>query len=131
VSDREIGSVTAFAVVLSLALAVLLGLVVEGGQVLSAREMAMGEVEQAARAGAAQLSPATLHAGGIMDGGYASIRTAQAVMAADGHPGTAWASSVGVTAAIIPYRISTPLLGLAGFPSMMITARASAAPVTG
>lgn len=125
------GSVTLFVLLLAVGLTALLGLVAEGGLVLSQREAALAEAEQAARAGAAVLTPATLRSGGITTGGPAAIRAAKAIMAASGHPGVA--SDVGgmVTATVTPFRVATPLLALAGVPSIMVSASASAEAVAG
>jgi hypothetical protein len=125
------GSVTPFVLLLCLCLTALLGLVAEGGLVLSARETAVAEAEQAARAGAAALTPATLRAGGISSGGLEAIDTAEHLMAMDGHPGTATDVSGLVTATVSPFRVSTPLLALAGVPFILVTASASASAVVG
>jgi hypothetical protein len=122
----ESGSVAVFALLICLAFTALLGLVAEGGQVLSAREAAMAAAEQGARAGAARLSAATLHGGGIIDPPAACVKTAEAMLAGLGHPGTASARGSRVTATVTPTRISTPLLAIVGFPTMTITASASA-----
>ena len=127
----DAGSVTPFVLLLSLCLAALLGLVGEGGLVLSARESAVAEAEQAARAGAAVLSAQTLRAGGISDGGGGAIAAAERFMADSGHPGTAVDANGGVTATVTPFRVRTPLLALAGVPSISVTASASARAVVG
>ena len=54
---------TPFVMLLCVALLAVLALVVDGGRALSARETALGDAEQAARVGAAQLSVASMHAG--------------------------------------------------------------------
>lgn len=121
----------AFTMLLATSLAALLGLVAEGGQVLSARQAAMQLTEQAARSGAAQLSAQTLHTGGIIDPGIGPLLAAERVMAAAGHPGTATEAGGVVTAQLKPYSVSTPLLALVGVPSVTVTASASAAAVAG
>jgi hypothetical protein len=125
------GSVTAFAVLASICLSVLLGLVAEGGAALGAREAAMSEAEQAARVGAAQLSPAIAHAGGLVDGGESSVNAAEFVMAAAGHPGTASVSGRTVTARVARFYVSTPLLAFAGLPRLPVSASAAATAVDG
>ncbi|MGO9560598.1 MAG: hypothetical protein ACLPQS_09020 [Acidimicrobiales bacterium] len=125
-SRRDEGSIAAFTVLLCAALVALLGLVAEGGQVLADRESAMAEAEQAARTGAAQLSPSTLHLGGIVDVGPEPAQAAEYVMAADGHRGVARAAGDVVTATVTPFSVSTPLLALVGIPSVSISAHASA-----
>ncbi len=128
---RDEGSVTPFVLLLCLGLATLLGLVAEGGLVLSARETVLAEAEQAARAGAAMLTPATLRAGGIAPDGAAAVTAAEADMAASGHPGVATDHDGTVTATVRPFRVRTPLLALAGVPSITVTASASAEAVAG
>lgn len=125
------GSIAAFTVLICVGLAALMALVAEGGQVLVARETAMAEAEQAARAGAAVLSPATLHAGGILDDGLGPTEEAEYVMAAAGHAGTATAASGEVTATVNPFSVPTPLLSIVGISSISVTARASADAVAG
>lgn len=125
------GSVVPFTVLLCIALTALLGLVFEGGAVLSARESAMAEVEQAARAGAATVSADSLHAGAIVDGGVEPAEVAEEVMAASGHPGSAVLRGRQLTATLDPYSIATPLLAIAGIRSMAVSASATAAAVAG
>jgi hypothetical protein len=127
----DAGSVTPFVMFMCVALAALLGLVAEGGQVLSARETAVAEAEQAARAGAAVLTPATVRAGGTATGGREAIDVAEYLMALSGRPGTATAAGGVVTVTIKPFSVSTPLLGLAGYGSISVTATASARAVDG
>ncbi|MGA2208965.1 MAG: hypothetical protein ABSH30_04955 [Acidimicrobiales bacterium] len=130
-SGGDEGSLTPFVLLLCVALAALLGLVAEGGLVLSARESAMSEVEQAARAGAAVLTPATVRSGGISTGGARAVAVAEFLMALDGHPGTATDIDGVLTATITPFRIRTPLLALAGEGSISVTATASARAAAG
>jgi len=129
VTDR--GSVTPFVLLVCVCLAALLGLLAEGGLALSARETAVAEAEQAARAGAAVLTPGTVRAGRTSNGGSSAIAVAEYLMALSGHPGTATAAGGVVTATVSPFRVSTPLLGLAGVGSISVTATASARAVAG
>lgn len=122
---------TAFVLLLAIGLFALLGLVAEGGLMLSMREAVLAEAEQAARAGVAVLTPATLRAGGITTGGVPAIRAAEAFMAASGHPGVASDVDGIVTATVTPFRVSTPLLALAGVRSITVSASASATAVAG
>lgn len=127
----EGGSVTPFVLLMCVCLAALLGLVAEGGQVLAARETAVAEAEQAARAGAAALNPATIRSGGISSGGTEAIAVAEFLMALSGHPGTAVDSGGVVTATVKPFAVSTPLLALAGIGSITVGASASSRAVAG
>ncbi len=131
VARQDAGAVTAFVVLLVVALAALLGLVAEGGEVLSVKEAAVAEAEQAARAGAAALVPATVRLGGISTGGAAAVGAAEYYMALNGHPGTAVDRDGTVTATIKPFPVATPLLALVGIGSMTVTASASATAVAG
>ncbi len=117
---------TPFVVLLSVCLLALAGLVSEGGLVMSAREQAMLEAEQAARAGAAQASVAGLHDGRILEPGSGPVLAAEGVMSYYGHPGWATRSGGEVTATVAPFSVGTPLLALAGVPAVKVTARASA-----
>jgi hypothetical protein len=126
VPDNERGSVVAFVVLLVTCLMALAGLVSEGGAVLSAREAAMAEAEQAARLGAATVSPLALHKGEILDPGTAPVSAAEAYMKHAGHKGTVVISGSVVTATITPFRVNTPLLALAGIFSMKVSAKAKA-----
>jgi hypothetical protein len=123
--------VTPFVLLVCVCLTALLGIVAEGGLVLSARETAVSEAEQAARAGAAVLTAGTVRAGGISSGGASAVNTAEYLMALSGHPGTAVAVGGGVTATVSPFRLSTPLLALAGVSAITVTATASARAVAG
>jgi hypothetical protein len=125
------GSVTPFVLLVCVCLAALLGLVAEGGLALSARETAVAEAEQAARAGAAVLTPSTLRAGGTSNGGPSAIEVAESVMASSGHPGTATDEGGVVTATVSPFHVATPLLALAGVDSITVTATARARAVAG
>lgn len=122
---------TVFVLLMTACLAALLGLVAEGGQVLSAKETAVAEAEQAARAGAAYLTPQTVRLGGTSTGGLAAVRVAEYYMALNGHPGIAVDRGGTVTATVTPFTVPTPLLALVGLPSMTVTATASARAVDG
>lgn len=125
------GSIAAFTTLLCAALLALAGLVAEGGQVLTARESAMAEAEQAARVGASRLSTESLHDGQILDHGSGPVKAAEYVMSAAGHPGTAVLSGSTVTTVVTPFTVRTPLLAIAGVPSIRVSARASAHAVAG
>src|ERR1035437_4087073 len=61
----ESGQTIAFVVGITLALLLLIGLTVDGGRILSARERALDEAQEAARVGAQQLDQAALHTRGM------------------------------------------------------------------
>jgi hypothetical protein len=127
----EDGVVTAYVVLLLATLLIVLGLAVDGGIALSARQGAYAEAEQAARAGAAVLSAAGLRGGTIAASSSAAVAAAEQYMTASGHPGSASVLGDQVVATVLPYRIPTPLLALAGIPSLAVSATAAATAVVG
>jgi hypothetical protein len=125
------GAVSAFVVLLVGILVVLLGLAVDAGQALSARQAAYAEAEQAARAGAAALATGALRSGSLQPAASAAVASAERYMAVAGHAGTALVRGDQVVATVLPYRVSTPLLGLVGIPSLAVSATATATAVPG
>ncbi len=126
----DLGSITAFVVLLLVALMALLGLVVDGGSAMSAHQAAADEAEQAARSGAGALSVEALRAGLLrLDPGEA-VAAAESFTRASGHPGTASVDGDVVTVSV-QYRIPTEVLGLVGINSLLVTAQASAEDVQG
>ena len=128
ISDE--GSISAFVVLMLVAIFALLGLVMDGGSVLSARQSATDEAEQAARAGAGSLSVSALRSGVVQIDQQQAIETAEAFTVAAGHPGTASVSSGTVTVQI-HYRIRTEILGIIGVNSLPVSASASAVDLEG
>jgi Putative Flp pilus-assembly TadE/G-like len=128
---REEGaSVTAFAVLLLLALFVLMGMVLDGGSQVSARQSAVDEAEQAARAGAGALSVAALRSGSVQLNDRQAIAAAEAFTVASGHPGSA--TVVGQTVTVhVQYRVPTAILGIVGITTLPVSASASAVDVSG
>jgi Flp pilus assembly protein TadG len=124
------GSISAFVVLLLVALIVLLGLVVDGGAALSARQAAADEAEQAARAGAGALSVEALRTGSLQLDPAAAVAAADSFAAAAGHPGTATVSG-GIVTVQIHYRMATEVLGIVGIDSLPVSAVASATDVQG
>jgi Flp pilus assembly protein TadG len=124
------GSITAFVLLLLVGLVALLGLVVDGGSALSARQSASDEAEQAARAGAGALSVDALRQGALQLDPGAAVAAAEAFARAAGHPGTASVSG-GVVTVQIHFRIPTDVLGIVGISSLPVSAQASAVDVQG
>ena len=124
------GSISAFVALLLVALIVLLGLVVDGGSALAARQAATDEAEQAARAGAGALSVQALRAGSLQLDPGAAVNAAEAFAAAAGHPGIATVSQNVVTV-VIHFRVGTEVLGIVGIHSLPVSAAASAADLQG
>jgi DNA-binding transcriptional regulator YdaS (Cro superfamily) len=127
-SDR--GSISAFVVLLLVAIFVLLGLVVDGGLAASARQQAAEEAEQAARAGAGSISVEALRSGQLQIDDAAAISTAEQFMVAAGHPGVATVSS-GRVQVVISYRVHTVILGIVGVTTLPVNATATAVDVSG
>jgi hypothetical protein len=128
---RDAGAVTPFVMLLCVALTALLGLVVDGGRALSAREKAFGEAEQAARAGAAQLSAASLRGGSTVVQVGRATAAAESFMTASGHPGSVAVMGSTVVATVRTFMLPTPLLALVGIDEIRISASASATAVAG
>jgi Flp pilus assembly protein TadG len=126
----EEGSITAFVVLLLIAIFALMGLVVDGGSALSARQSAADEAEQAARAGAGELSVDALRSGSVQLDPVAAVNAAEQFTLAAGHPGTATVSSGTVTVKI-HYQIHTEILGLIGIDTLSVSASASSVDVQG
>lgn len=86
-NDR--GSVTAFVVIITTALLVMGGLVIDGGYSLSARRQAFNEAEAAARSGAQAIDLDTLRATGTVQlNADDAMARAEAYLAQTGHQGT-------------------------------------------
>jgi len=129
-SPDERGAIAAFVVLIMVGLLALLGLVVDGGVALTARQAAHVEAEQAARAGAGALSKDALRAGLIEIDGPAAVIAAEAFMAAAGHPGSATVAG-GVVTVWINYQVSTTILGIIGIDRLDVSAEATALNVGG
>jgi Flp pilus assembly protein TadG len=129
-SPDERGAVAAFVVLIMVGLVALLGLVVDGGVALTARQAAHVEAEQAARAGAGALSKDALRAGLIEIDGPAAVVAAEAFMAAAGHPGSATVAG-GVVTVWIKYQVPTTILGIIGIDRLDVSAEATALNVGG
>jgi hypothetical protein len=122
----EDGTVTAFVVVLTVALVLFAGLVIDGGLTLAARVQAINEAQAAARAGAQAIDLAQFRSTGqvVLDPTQAD-QAAESYLAATGHHGTVevHGDEVEVTVSITqPMQI----LGLVGIRAMTVTGRADA-----
>jgi len=126
----DAGSLTAFVAVFCLALFVLIGLVVDAGRAIAVRSAAMTDAQQAARAGAGQLSVSALRSGEIEINQADAIHAADAYLASVGQPGTA--SVVGQTVTVhIATDEPTVMLGIVGIDRIVVSVTASAANVHG
>lgn len=126
----DLGSITAFVAAFAVALFALVGLVVDGGRALAARQRAYDEAEQAARAGAGALSVNGLRSGDIQIDGAAAVAAALTFTREWGHPGTATVAG-GVVVVTIRYRMPTDVLGMIGIGSIPIAATGSASDLSG
>ena len=88
-SARERGSISLFAVVLTVAMIVVIGLVVDGGAKIHAQQRAQSVAREAARAGGQAVTAAVAIRGdGAQADPYAARAAAQDYLAAAGLPGT-------------------------------------------
>jgi Flp pilus assembly protein TadG len=128
--SREAGSLTAFVAVLCFSLFVLIGLVVDAGRAISARSIAMADAQQAARAGAGQLSLGALRSGLVAVDPATAIQVSDAYLASVGQPGTT--SVVGQTVTVHIETVEpTVILGIVGIDRIGISVTASAIDVHG
>jgi hypothetical protein len=126
----EWGSLTAFMAVFCVTLFVLVGLVVDAGRAIAARSAVMTEAQQAARAGAGQLSVGALRSGLVEIDPSAAVRAAKVYLASVGQSGTA--SVIGQTVTVhIATDEPTVILGIVGINQIGITVTASAVNVHG
>jgi hypothetical protein len=120
-----------FVVVMTAALILVAGLVLDGGLTLAARERALGEAQQAARAGAQAINLATYRQNGtlVLDPAQA-VADARRYLAATGYQGT-----VQVTANVVTVQVTVTqqmqILDAAGLGSITVHASASATPERG
>lgn len=121
----ESGALTAFVLLLLVALLALLGLVVDGGAALTAHQAAEVEAEQAARAGAGAISVDALRAGIVQLDAPAAVAAAERYAAVTGHPGSATVDG-GIVTVRINLLVPTTVLGIIGMARLSVTATASA-----
>ncbi|GLZ30872.1 hypothetical protein Lesp02_30610 [Lentzea sp. NBRC 105346] len=127
----EDGRVTAFVVIIALAALLFAGLVLDGGLALAAKVRAMGEAQEAARAGAQEIDLTAYRADGTLRlVPHQASAAAHSYLAAAGHTG-----SVSVTGNTVNVTVSinqpTQLLGLAGVGSIRVTGAGQAQPQRG
>ena len=125
------GQITVFVVVMAAALILVAGLVLDGGLTLAARERALGEAQEAARAGAQAINLATYRRNGtlVLNSGQA-VADAQRYLAATGYQG-----SVQVTGNVVTVDVTATqrmqILDAAGLGAITVHASASATPERG
>lgn len=126
----EAGSLSAFVAVLMLSLFILVGLVVDAGRAIAVRATAMADAQQAARAGAGQLSVDALRSGQIEIDPVSAIRAADSFLVSVGQSGET--SVIGQTVTVhITGNEPTVILGIVGIKSFGISVTASATDVHG
>jgi len=129
--EDQSGRVTAFVVIIVTAVLLFAGLVLDGGLALAAKVRALGEAQEAARAGAQEIDLTVYRANGALrlEPQQASA-AARNYLAAAGHTGTVSVAgnTVNVTVTVSQ---STQLLPLIGIGSITVTATGQAQPQRG
>lgn len=128
--DTDRGSVSAMVLVMAFAMLVLVGLTLDVGQALAARDDAATTAQQAARAGADALQPESLRDGSPTLDGEAAAAAARAVLDADGVSGEININGPSVTVRVTVSR-RTVVLGMVGLSQLSGTAEATAFPLSG
>jgi Flp pilus assembly protein TadG len=126
----ESGVLTAYVAVLAVALLAIVGMAVDSGRALAAQGLAAGEAEQAARAGAGQLSLQGLRDGQVYVDPSAAVKAAETYTLLSGHPGTATVSNGIVTVRVVVV-VPTTILDIVGVKSITVSATASASDISG
>jgi len=126
-SRCELGSISGFVMVLSMTFVVCAGLAFDGGRMIAARVEATDAAENAARAGAQQIT--SLRSGSPSIDRNSAVTSAHQFLESIGVTGTATANEDSVT---VTTNIKVPmtLLGLFGVRDKSVSAVRSAQPVT-
>ncbi|MBW3605598.1 MAG: hypothetical protein KY460_11970 [Actinobacteria bacterium] len=126
----EDGSIGVFATVITLALVLVAGLVLDGGRLLAARRQADDIAANAARAGAQAIDETSLRSGGTTLDPIAGRDAVAVYLAATPATGTARITGDTVT---VDARLAVPmlLLTIAGIGTTTVTARRQARAVRG
>jgi Flp pilus assembly protein TadG len=130
-TDTERGFVTFYVVAITVGLVALAGLVIDGGNALAAREKAADTAQQAARAGADALSPASLRdTGGLTASPDDAARAAKRVLSTGDVTGTVTVDGDKVTVTAVVHQ-DTSILSAVGINQITGTATASAIALRG
>lgn len=130
-APRDSGQITVFVVVMTVALILVAGLVLDGGLTLATRERALDEAQQAARAGAQAVNLAIYRRNGtlVLNPGQA-VADARRYLAATGYQG-----SVQVTGNVVTVEVTATqrmqILDAAGLGAITVHATGSATPERG
>jgi len=129
--EDQNGRVTAFVVIIVTATLLFAGLVLDGGLALAAKIRAIGEAQEAARAGAQEIDLAAYRANGTLRlvPQEASV-AAYDYLAAIGHTGTVSVKDNAVDVSVTVHQ-PTQLLGLIGIDSITVTGTGQAQPQRG
>lgn len=130
----ERGSVSALVIVLAVALMVVAGLVVDGGNAINARQRIVDDAEQAARVGANQIDEVLLRTTGdvVIQGPEAADAAADFLLARGYGLGEIdVASSADQVSVAVTGTVSTDLLSLIGIGSFTVEGEALARPAVG
>jgi hypothetical protein len=129
--EDQNGQVTAFVVILVMAVLLFSGLVLDGGLALAAKVRAIGEAQEAARSGAQEIDLVAYRADGTLRLMPQQASTAaHNYLTAAGHTGTV--SIVGNTVTVsVRIHQPTQLLGLIGIGSITVTGTGKAQPQRG
>jgi Flp pilus assembly protein TadG len=129
--DDELGVITAFVVIIGLALFLFAGLVYDGGMALRAKVDAVNDASAAARAAAQQLDLGTLRSTGALTlDPAAASDAADSYLTSIGRSGTVAVNGDEVTVTV-SFRQPTALLGIADVGSFAISGSASATATEG
>ncbi|SDN09299.1 hypothetical protein SAMN04488074_1348 [Lentzea albidocapillata subsp. violacea] len=129
--EDQHGRVTAFVVIIAVAALLFAGLVLDGGLALAAKVRAIGEAQEAARAGAQEIDLAAYRAhGSLRLAPQQASAAARNYLTAAGHSGTVSVNgnTINVTVTV---NERTQLLGLAGVGSITVTGTGQAQPQRG
>ncbi len=127
----EEGMLTLFTCIVTVAMLILIGLVVDGGYVLAARRRAIDEAYGAARAGAEALAPASYRGRGSLDlDPAAADAAAQDYLAATGHRGSVTVTGNDVTVTL-NFDQPMSLLRIIGITTVTVSGRGHANSVRG
>ncbi|MFM9442583.1 pilus assembly protein TadG-related protein [Streptomyces acidiscabies] len=127
----DAGQVTPFVVILTTAVVMFAGLLLDGGLALAAKTRALGEAQEAARAGAQALDLTAYRADGTVRLDPAQARTlARTYLATTKDTGTATATTTTVTVTVTAHQ-PAQLLRFLGLDTLTVTATGTAHPVHG
>lgn len=126
------GMVTAFVVIMTMALILMAGLVIDGGLTLAAKVRAIDDAQAAARVGAQHIDLATYRSTGqvLLTPGPATAAAQSYLIAATGHPGTVTVTGDRVTVTVT---ITQPMqvLSVARIASLTVTGTGAATALHG